>query len=238
MEEVDLGIKLRKTEPRMPVVLDVGEVLALVAKLTATWGVAAQLQYATGLRRAELMRLRIKDVDLKRRTITVRGGKGDKDRVTVFPEALVKVFELRKRALREVFDADRAAGRAGVALPGALGRRMPRAGERWEWFWWFPAEEESPDPKTGVLRRYHLHAGSYSTAISAAAQEAGIEKRVTSHALRHSFATHSLDSGVHLRTLQQLLGHADVKMTEIYTHVSDKVGAAGIRSPLDLVAGG
>ena len=233
MEEVDLGVKLRKTSSRVPVVLDFEEVLALVDRLTDTWKPLALLQYASGLRRSEVVSLRIKDIDLKNRTVTVRGGKGDKDRVTVFPEELVKPFELRKAVLRELYEADRAAGRQGVALPGALGRKMPRAGERWEWFWWFPADHESEDPETGIVRRHHLHAGAYGTAITEAARDAGIEKRVTSHALRHSFATHSLDSGVHLRMLQELLGHADVKQTERYTQVSKTMGAAGIRSPLD-----
>ena len=138
MDEVDLGVKLRKTNPRVPVVLDFEEILKLVERLTDTWKPAALLQYASGLRRSEVMSLRIKDIDLKRRTITIRQGKGDKDRVTVFPEDLVKPFELRKQALREMYEADRAAGSRGVALPGALDRKMPRAGERWEWFWCKP----------------------------------------------------------------------------------------------------
>lgn len=237
MTEVDLGVRLRKTQPRVPVVLEVEEILALIAKLTSTWSLPAQLQYAAGLRRSELLSLRIKDIDLGRRTVTVRGGKGDRDRVTVFPEALVGLFERHKRALRELYEADRAAGREGVALPGALSSKMPRASERWEWFWWFPASGESRDPETGVSRRHHLHPSAYGMAIADAARRAGVEKRVTSHALRHSFATHALESGVHLRALQQLLGHADVATTEIYTHVSIGVGGAGIRSPLDLVVG-
>ena len=237
MEEVDLGVKLRKTNSRVPVVLDFEEILSLVAQLTETWKPLALLQYASGLRRGELVSLRIKDIDLKNRTITVHQGKGDKDRVTVFPEELVKPFELRKTLLREMYDADRAAGCNGVALPGALGRKMPRAGERWEWFWWFPADHESEDPDTGIVRRHHLHASSYGTAISEAARAAGIEKRVTTHALRHSFATHSLDGGVHLRMLQELLGHAHVSQTERYTQVSKTMGAAGIRSPLDAAGG-
>ena len=151
----------------------------------------------------------------------------------MFPESLVKPFELRKEGLRELYDEDRTAGRSGVGLPGALGRKMPRAGERWEWFWFFPADRESRDPESGIVRRHHLHPSADGTAVSEAARAAKIDKRVTSHALRHSFATHSLDGGVHLCSLQELLGHGDVSMTEIYTHVSKKMGAAGIRSPLD-----
>ena len=235
-EEVDLGVRLRKTQRRVPVVLEAEEVLALIDKLPPRWQDMARLQYGAGLRLSELVRLRVKDIDLARRTVTVRQGKGDRDRATVLPQALVRPFELRLVTLRELFAADRAAGRPGVALPGALGRKMPRAGESWEWFWWFPAKEESADPESGVVRRHHEHGGSYGNAVLAAARAAGIGKRVTSHALRHSFATHSLDAGLHLRALQELLGHADVRTTEIYTHVSRTMGAAGVRSPLDRVA--
>lgn len=133
MEEVDLGVKRRKESSRVPVVLELDEILRLVENLTETWKPAALLQYAAGMRRSEVMSLRIKDIDLRRRTVTIRQGKGDKDRVTVFPEELVKPFELRKAALREIYDADRAAGRNGVALPGALGEKMSRAGEYWAW---------------------------------------------------------------------------------------------------------
>ncbi|MCB1097171.1 MAG: tyrosine-type recombinase/integrase, partial [Verrucomicrobiae bacterium] len=173
--------------------------------------------------------------DLARRTITVRAGKGDRDRVTVLPEGLVDDLSRQVTRARILYDSDRAAGRPGVALPGngGLERKMPKAGTRWEWFWLFPAVNESTDPVSGLVRRHHLHTGSYGNAISEAARMAGIAKRVTSHALRHAFATHLLEHGVDLRTIQELLGHEDMHTTEIYTHVAKGVGHSGIRSPLD-----
>jgi integron integrase len=232
-EEVELNVRFRKTERRMPVVLSTQEVLALIDRLDGATKVAAQLQYGAGLRRGELVSLRIKDVDTKRRTVTVRGGKGNKDRVTVLPECLVPVIEEQKAVAREWFDQDRAASRPGVALPGALARKHSRAGESWNWFWLFPARSESIDPNSGLKRRHHLHGSVYNEAVREGAAEAEIEKRVTSHALRHSFATHLLERGTDIRTIQELLGHADVRTTEIYTHVANGVGGAGVRSPLD-----
>ena len=235
-KEIDLQVRMRKRQARMPVVLDVQEVLGLIDKLegkgNGLFQLAAKLQYGSGLRVSEL---RIKDVDLARRTITVRAGKGDRDRVTVLPEGLVDDLSRQVTRARILYDSDRAAGRPGVALPGngGLERKMPKAGTRWEWFWLFPAVNESTDPVSGLVRRHHLHTGSYGNAISEAARMAGIAKRVTSHALRHAFATHLLEHGVDLRTIQELLGHEDMHTTEIYTHVAKGVGHSGIRSPLD-----
>ena len=233
MKEVDLRTKRKESPRKEPVVLNVPELLALIDKLSAPYRLPAQLQAGSGVRREELVTLRIKDIDLEARTVTVRRGKRQKDRVTVLPESLVEPLERWKAKIRELWEVDRAAGRPGVALPGALERNMPKAGERWEWFWLFPAAKESRDPESGVRRRHHLHANVYSQAISRAAQKAGIEKWVTSHSLRHTFATMLLKSGTDIRTVQELLGHEDVTTTEGYTHAATGVGKAGVKSPLD-----
>ncbi len=233
MEEVDLRVKLKKTPKRIPVVLNFTEVSALLESLPVTCRLAAELQYGSGLRISELMRLRIKDIDLEKRQVTVRGGKGDKDRVTVLPESVrVQLLSLMEK-LRIQFERDREKGVPGVSLPGALIRKMPKAGERWAWQWLFPAARLSPDPDSGIIRRHHILTKSYGNAILLAAEKAGIEKRVTSHALRHSFATHLLEAGVDIRTLQELPGHAKLETTQIYLHVVKDLSHAGVTSPLD-----
>lgn len=233
IESPELRVRMKRTGPRVPVVLTREEVMKLVDRMEPRYVLPAMLQYGAGLRRAELVRLRIKDLDLARRLLTVRGGKGDRDRPTVLPERLLAPLEAHLEEVRRIHEADRAAGVAGVSIPGALGRRHQRDSESWPWMWLFPARELSRDPVSGVVRRHHLHGQVYNEAIRRAARLAGIDKRVTSHALRHSFATHLLESGADLRTIQQLLGHGDVRTTEIYTHVARGVGATGMRSPLD-----
>ena len=234
MEDVELEVKLRKTPRRVPVVLSRAEVMRLIAKLEGAYKTAARLQYGSGLRLGELVSLRIKDVDVERHQLTVRGGKGDRDRVTVIPQQLSEELKSCKGAARRVYEQDRSGGQPGVYLPPALARKMPKAGERWAWFWLFPAANPSRDPECGLMRRHHLHEKVYGAAISNAARHAGIEKRVTSHALRHAFATHLLESGSDLRTLQELLGHTEVRTTEIYTHLAQNVSGCGVRSPLDI----
>ena len=197
---------------------------------------AARLQYGAGLRLSELVRLRVQDVDLERGTVTVRQGKGDKDRVTVLPQSLRAAVASQVERAREVWRGDREAGLAGVWLPGALARKFRRAAETFEWFWLFPARQISVDPESGIRRRHHLHGQVYNEAIKRAATAAGIEKRVTSHALRHSFATHLLEGGTDLRTIQDLLGHEDISTTEIYLHVATGVNGLGVVSPLDVAA--
>ena len=274
VEEPVFQVKLRKTGTRIPVVLSKPETERLFEKLdeppkvaTCTagrYGLAARLQYGAGLRLSELVRLRIKDVDLERGTLTVRMGKGDKDRMTVLPKSLREQIAEQIEKARETWRQDREAGLAGVYLPGALARKFQRAAESFEWFWLFPARQTSIDPETrsysetgrgaqddgsggpqsttvtarmkpesGIRRRHHLHGKVYNEAIQRAASAAGIEKHVTSHALRHSFATHLLEAGTDLRTIQDLLGHEEITTTEIYLHVATGMHGLGVLSPLD-----
>ena len=233
MDEVDLEVRLRKTEPRLPVVLEVKEVLAVLDKIDEKYGLMARIQYGGGLRLMELVRLRVKDVDQDRGIITIREAKGDKQRTTVLPEAVRAKVAEQKAKLRELFEQDRAAGLAGAWLPEALLRKHAHGGEKWPWQYFFPAAKPSIDPESGLMRRHHLGEDGYAAAIRRAVEEAMIDKNATSHAFRHAFATHLLEGGTDLRTIQTLLGHADVKTTEIYTHVAKGVGALGVKSPLD-----
>ena len=243
VEELVFGVKLRKTGTRVPVVLSKEETPQLFAKLKAQeqrearYELAARLQYGAGLRVSELVRLRVQDVDVGRGTVTVRGGKGNKDRVTVLPKILREEISQQIERVREVWKDDGEAGLAGVYMPGALARKFRRAAETFAWFWLFPAKQISMDPESGTRRRHHLHGKVYNEAIKRAAVAAGIEKRVTSHALRHSFATHLLENGTDLRTIQDLLGHEDITTTEIYLHVVTGVNGLGVVSPLDEMAG-
>ena len=243
VEEPVFGVKLRKTGTRVPVVLSKEETPQLFAKLKAQeqrearYELAARLQYGAGLRVSELVGLRVQDVDVGRGTVTVRGGKGDKDRVTVLPKSLREEISQQIERAREVWKDDGDAGLAGVYMPGALARKFRRAAETFAWFWLFPAKQISMDPESGTRRRHHLHGKVYNEAIKRAAVAAGIEKRVTSHALRHSFATHLLENGTDLRTIQDLLGHEDITTTEIYLHVATGVNGLGVVSPLDEMAG-
>lgn len=233
-------VKLRKTGTRVPVVLSKPETQRVFEKLEAPddrYQLAAKLQYGAGLRLSELVRLRIQDVDLERGTVTVRAGKGDKDRMTVLPKSLREELAGQVERARERWRCDSEEGHAGVWLPGALARKYRRAAENFDWFWLFPARQMSVDPESGSIRRHHLHGKVYNEAIKRAATAAGIEKRVTSHALRHSFATHLLEGGADLRTIQELLGHEDISTTEIYLHVSMGANGLGVVSPLDVPVG-
>lgn len=239
VKEPVFGVKLRDTGTRVPVVLSKPETQRVFVKLQeqeqkeARYELAARLQYGAGLRLSELVRMRIKDVDVERGTVTVRKGKGDKDRVTVLPQSLREDLVKQIERAREVWKGDREAGLAGVYLSGALARKFRRAAETFEWFWLFPAKQTSIDHETGIRRRHHLHGQVYNEAIKRAATAAGIEKRVTSHALRHSFATHLLENGTDLRKIQDLLGHEDITTTEIYLHVATGANGLGVVSPLD-----
>jgi integron integrase len=193
------------------------------------------LRYCTGMRLMEGMRLRVKDVDFDRRVIIVREAKGNKDRVVMLPQSLLPALRAQLLASRAQWEADRQALRNGAQVPHALEMKYPKVGETWAWFWMFPSPTLSIDPSSGVERRHHLYEERLQRAIKKASPLAGIHKPVSVHTLRHSFATHLLQAGTDIRTVQELLGHSDVSTTMIYTHVL-KVAAGGTTSPLDALA--
>jgi integron integrase len=219
---------------RIPVVLTVAEVQMVLGLMQRVEGLMARLLYGTGMRLNEGLALRVKDVDFDRHVIVVRSGKGDKDRVVMLPRSLEAALHEQLAASRALWAADRAAGRSGVYMPHALDAKYPRAGLSWAWHWVFPAAKLSVDPRTGVERRHHLYEERLSRSLKQACTQAGIAKHVTVHTLRHSFATHLLQAGTDIRTVQELLGHSDVSTSRIYTHVL-KVAAGGTASPLDLL---
>ncbi|MGE0356207.1 MAG: integron integrase [Burkholderiales bacterium] len=226
------GIRRAKRPRRLPVVLTREEARALLDCMEGTHALMARLLYGTGIRLRECLRLRVKDVELDRREVLVREGKGGGDRVTVLPSSLVEPLRAHLGRVRALFAADRAAGVPGVELPGAYGRKNPAAGERWGWQWLFPQRALSVDPRSGIRRRHHAYEQTFSRALARAAREAGLAKPVSAHALRHSFATHLVEAGYDIRTVQELLGHKDVNTTMIYTHVLNR-GGRGVVSPLD-----
>lgn len=228
-----LGELDRPKQPRrLPVVLTRQEVRQMLARMEGCAGLMATLLYGTGMRLMECARLRVKDVDLARGEITVRHGKGGKDRVTMVPNALAGPLREQLARARLAWHDDRARGAPGVELPGALAAKYPKAGEAWGWFWVFPAAHASRDPRSGMRRRHHVHEEAIQRAVKRAVRAAGIAKPATTHTLRHAFATHLLESGYDIRTIQELLGHRDVATTMIYTHVLNR-GGRGVTSPLD-----
>jgi len=221
-----------KRPRRLPVVLSKGEASTVLRHLSGREWLMASLLYGSGLRLMECVRLRIKDVDLQRGEITVRDGKGGKDRRTVLPSSLREALRLQVETSRALHTRDLDAGFGEVWLPHALSRKYPNAGRTMAWQYLFPASRRSRDPRDGRERRHHIDEKHLQRSIAQAARLAGIDKPVGPHVLRHSFATHLLESGADIRTIQELLGHKDVATTQIYTHVLNR-GAGGVLSPLD-----
>ena len=217
---------------RIPVVLTPEEVRRVLGALQGTHRLIGMLLYGSGLRLHECLSLRIKDVDPERGEIRVRRGKGQKDRITVLADALRPAIRDQIEAVRAQYDRDLARGGGWVSLPDALERKLPNAGRSWPWQWLFPATRPYRDPETGQWRRHHLHESGVQRAVAAAALRSGIGKRATCHTFRHSFATHHLEAGSDIRTVQELLGHSDVSTTMLYTHVLNR-GRLGVRSPFD-----
>ncbi|NDP48951.1 MAG: integron integrase [Sulfuriferula multivorans] len=221
-----------KAGKRLPVVLTVQETLHLLERVTGTSGLIARLLYGSGMRVMEGVRLRVKDVDFERRELIVREGKGNKDRVTMLPQSLIEPLQQHLARVKGLHERDLEAGFGDVYLPFALARKYPAAGREWHWQYVFPATKRSIDPRSDVERRHHVSDQAVQRAVRQAARDANLNKPATPHTLRHSFATHLLQSGYDIRTVQELLGHKDVQTTMIYTHVLNR-GGRGVVSPLD-----
>jgi integron integrase len=221
-----------KSPPRIPVVLTRDEVRGILRGMRGVPQLVARLLYGTGLRLLEGLRLRVKDVDFGSNEIQVRGGKGNRDRVTMLPASLKPALGVHLQAVRLLHDRRVVAGAGWVELPGALAAKYPNAGREWGWQWVFPATKDYADAATGQVRRHHLHESVIQRAFREAVRASGVPKAAHCHTLRHSFATHLLESGYDIRTVQELLGHRDVRTTMIYTHVLNR-GGLGVRSPVD-----
>jgi integron integrase len=221
-----------KRKKRLPVVLTKEEVNALLANVTGEAGLLCQLLYGCGLRVSETLSLRIKDVHLEAGNLEIRGGKGDKDRTVTLPKKLLPLLMEQRTRARILFEEDRKAEEPGVALPHATETKNPSAGTSWPWFWFWPSRSISTDPRSRTGRRHHMHDIGVTRELAKATERAGITRRVTSHALRHSYATHLVLRGVDIRSIQNLLGHSHVSTTEIYTELAKSMRGE-ITSPLD-----
>lgn len=227
LDSVRAGVKRR-----LPVVLSELEVRRIINELTGVNKLMTMLTYGCGLRLMECLRLRIKDMDFERNLVIVRGGKGDSDRRTVLPDAVKDDLIRHLDSIRSLFDSDRRKDIAGVFLPNALDRKYPNASKEWAWFWLFPSKSLSVDPRSLAVRRHHLHPQTLQKAFKEALAKSGVSKNASVHTLRHSFATHLLEKGYDIRSIQELLGHKNLQTTMIYTHVATK-NILGVRSPLD-----
>jgi integron integrase len=230
LENLDAAARAHASRA-LPVVLARDEVRGVLAQLPEPHRLVVTLLYGSGMRLLEGLRLRVKDLDPSRRQIVVRDGKGDRDRRVPFPTRLRGALELHLDRVRALHLRDRQRG-VGPWIPGALEQKFPNAHLEWGWYWVFPAQRCGIDPRTGAVFRNHLHETALQRAVKQAASEAGLSKRVTCHTFRHSFATHLLEDGADIRTVQQLLGHSDLRTTMIYTHVVDR-GPLGVTSPAD-----
>jgi integron integrase len=233
-QELDLKVDAvrAKRSQYLPTVLSKEEVLAIIGNLPGTYQLVAKMLYGTGLRLTEVLQLRIKDIDFAHCQIVVRDTKGMESRVTMLPNSVAEDLKVHLQQVRLQHQQDLTQGYGSVYLPFALERKYPHAGYEWSWQYVFPSERISKDPRTGIVRRHYLHESGLQKAMKQAVHQAGIAKRVSCHTFRHSFATHLLQNGYDIRTVQELLGHKDVKTTMIYTHVLNR-GGKGVRSPLD-----
>jgi integron integrase len=210
------------------------EIERLLKNLDGVYLLMAQIIYGGGLRLNECVQLRIKDIDLERGYITIIAGKGDKDRQTILPSSMKDELNKHIQTIHSIYESDRSNDVPGVELPNALERKYPNAGKEWIWQWLFPARSLSMDPKSKIFRRWHIFPSTIQKHIKKASMKAGIAKRATVHTLRHSFATHLIEDGCDIRTVQDLLGHTSLKTTMIYTHVANK-NKLGVKSPLDSI---
>jgi len=226
------GVERAKKPQRLPVVLSREEARKVLAAVPEDYRLMAEILYGSGLRLMECLRLRVKDLDFGCQQITVRDGKGQKDRVTMLPASLAPALQGHLERVRELHRTDLAEGFGRVWLPNALERKYPQAPAEWGWQWVFPAERISSDPRTGAKRRHHVHEKNLQNAVKTATRIVDLAKPASPHSFRHSFATHLLEAGYDIRTVQELLGHKDVSTTMIYTHVLNRPGLA-VRSPLD-----
>jgi len=234
-EIIDSANAVRAKRPeRLPTVMTRQEAMSVIQAMNGTYRIIAMLLYGGGLRAMECLRLRVKDVDFEQNQIIIREGKGAKDRITVLPESVKVPLRKHLNRVREIHRMDLEAGYGSVWMPSALARKFPNAQRQWPWQYVFPAKSLSTDPRSGEVRRHHLHESSVTKAMKTAVKSAGIQKYVSLHTFRHSFATHLLEDGYDIRTVQELLGHKDVSTTMIYTHVLNR-NRLGVKSPLDAI---